>query len=174
MSPRLFLLLAIAAAACSSTPSGAGPSPLDGGPTHDAHAADAPHAAHDDGSEGDAMHDDDAEVEALHDCTDDRFVDRRAATDDRTIRGEHGNAYDPPCMTVRVGQTVTFVSNFLSHPLEPGVAPRRSGAGTTPSPIEARSAGGTYAVRFASAGDYPYFCVYHAGGGMYGVVRVVP
>lgn len=82
--------------------------------------------------------------------------------------------YDPPCLAIRVGQTVTFTGNFSAHPLAPGVAPRRGGTGATPSPIEMRSEGTVYRVQFPSFGDYPYYCVYHAGGGMYGVIRVRP
>ena len=112
---------------------------------------------------------------ATHGCTDGRFVNRSPGTDgDRTIVMAPGNQYDPPCLVIRVGQTVTFTGNFSVHPLAPGVAPRRSGTGATPSPIEMRSEGTVYRVQFPTPGDYPYYCVYHAGGGMYGVIRVSP
>jgi plastocyanin len=137
----------------------------------------------DSGSTGDADGPDKGELDgedvaaetATHGCTDDRFVDRSAGTDGgRTIVVAPGNRYDPPCLAIRVGQTVTFTGAFSAHPLAPGVAPRRSGAGATPSPIEMRSEGTVYRVQFPTPGNYPYYCVYHAGGGMYGVIRVSP
>lgn len=156
------------------------------GPDADVPSRDAPDGADaltsgDLGSKGDADGQDKGELDgedvaaetATHGCTDDRFVDRSAGADgDRTIVVAPGSRYDPPCLAIRVGQTVTFTGNFSAHPLAPGVAPRRSGAGATPSPIEMRTEGAVYRVQFPAPGDYPYYCVYHAGGGMYGVIRV--
>lgn len=140
----------------------------------DAHAADIPAAA-DGGGAGDADDPDDTATEtATHGCDDDRYVDRSAASDDRTVTSTGDSRYVPPCISIRVGQSVTFTGNFATHPLAPGLAPGRSGLGTTPSPIEMRSDGTTYSVRFTVPGDFPYYCTYHAGGGMYGVVRAVP
>jgi plastocyanin len=130
--------------------------------------------AHDAGEEPDAPSRGDV-VTATHECSDDRFVDRREGADaTREIRALPEALYDPPCMIVRAGQSVNFTGNLRSHPLAPGVAPGMSGMGTTPTPILERSEGTSYVVQFTAPGDYPFYCVYHAGGGMYGVVRVTP
>ncbi len=132
---------------------------------------DAGHA-HDAGEARDATSPGDV-VTATHECTDDRFVDRREGADStREIRALPKALYEPPCMIVRAGQSVNFTGNLRSHPLAPGVAPGMSGTGTTPSPIQERSEGTSYTVQFTAPGTYPFYCVYHAGGGMYGVVRV--
>lgn len=184
-----FALLGTVACGSGSSSSGAVPFPPDTGgvPTDASHADASMHdtgassdggmASHDAGhGDDDVLSDDDgaASGTALHDCADDRFVDRGAADSDRMIVATGDNRYAPPCMMIRAGQSVTFMSNFASHPLAPGVAPRQSGVGTMPSPIQMQPEGTTYSVRFPSPGDYPFYCVYHAGGGMYGVVRVMP
>ena len=89
-----------------------------------------------------------------------------------TVRfgGSAGNTYSPRCLTVRVGDTVTWEGTFSAHPLVP------STRGSASNPI-ARVATGTSApVRFTRAGFYPFFCDFHGtdtGGGMAGVVRVI-
>ena len=89
-----------------------------------------------------------------------------------TVRfgGALGSVYAPRCVTVRVGETVTWEGDLGGHPLSP------STRGTAASPI-ARVASGTSAVvTFPRAGFYPYFCEFHgtdAGLGMAGVVQVI-
>lgn len=174
----LFLFVLVGAVACDggADSRGAGSPPLDGGVPSSDTPAGADALATDGGGAVDGDDLEDASVEtATHECTDERYVDRSAGSDgDRTISTTRGNRYAPPCMLIRVGQSVTFTGSFSAHPLAPGVAPGRSGVGTTPSPIEMRTEGTTYTVRFMASGDFPYHCTYHAGGGMYGVVRAVP
>lgn len=181
---QLLCALALGAMACGgATPREAGPSSPDGGvpPADVPDGADGPASQEsgvvadgDEPDEGDAP-DGGTKETATHGCTDERYVDRRAGPEgDRVIRVTRGNRYDPPCMAIQAGQAVTFTGNLAAHPLAPGVAPRRTGTATAPSPIEMRSEGTEYRVRFPAPGDYPYYCVYHAGGGMYGVVRVAP
>ncbi len=88
-----------------------------------------------------------------------------------TVRfgGAVGTAYEPRCLTVRVGDSVTFEGAFSGHPLAP------SSRGTSGNPITRTASGTTTTFRFTAAGHFPYFCEFHGtdgGGGMAGVVRV--
>ena len=64
--------------------------------------------------------------------------------------------------------------SFTAHPLIPGVPHGPTAGATSPNLIEAQRAGTTYAVPFATAGYYPFYCNVHGHVGMAGVVRVVP
>ncbi len=115
---------------------------------------------------------------SLHGCSDDRFVDRSADGDMRVVSfggamGSGSTAYDPPCLTVAAGQTVTFAGNFTFHPLTPGES-RGLMLGSPNNPIPTVNSGETpREVTFTAAGTYPYYCLVHATLGMRGVVRVV-
>jgi plastocyanin len=81
-----------------------------------------------------------------------------------------GSAYSPACLTVRVGDTVTWEGDFSGHPRSP------STRGTAMNPIPRASTGTSQAVQFTRAGFFPFYCEFHgddAGGGMAGVVRVI-
>jgi plastocyanin len=89
-----------------------------------------------------------------------------------TVRfgGALGSAYSPRCVTVRVGDTLTWEGAFSSHPLSP------STRGTAANPIARTTTGTSAPVRFPRAGFYPFYCEFHgndAGGGMSGVVQVI-
>ncbi len=77
-----------------------------------------------------------------------------------------GRAYNPPCLQVKVGQTVRFSGMFASHPLLPRCGPVDAGI--------VNASGAQKDITFTVAGDYGYFCQYHTGFGMNGAVRVVP
>lgn len=143
---------------------GSSPTHHDGGPRTDA-PAQTPDSGHAD-----------AGPVALHGCGDADFVDRSEGTEDsRMIMVPRGTTrFDFPCMTIRAGQAVMFMWDFASHPLAPGVAPGRTGSGTEPSPIEARTSGTLYTPTFATPGDYPFHCTFHHESDMVGVVRVLP
>lgn len=68
------------------------------------------------------------------------------------------------CLTVKAGQSVTFLGDFDFHPLA-------ASGGDTPSPIQ-NGANGQAVVTFANTGTYGYVCVNH--GSMLGAIRVVP
>ncbi|HXU06013.1 MAG TPA: plastocyanin/azurin family copper-binding protein [Polyangia bacterium] len=90
--------------------------------------------------------------------------------------GNVGFAYDPHCLKVQAGASVTFSGDFSFHPLEPSAMR----GNTTSNPITAISAGidgGTTAsFTFPNAGFYAYFCSFHGasdtGAGMAGVIWV--
>ena len=86
--------------------------------------------------------------------------------------GAEDNFYNPTCLKVPAGTTVTFSGDFGTHPLAPSVA-----RGTlTGNPIAATSAGSTASFTFPSAGFWAYFCTVHGsdpdGELMTGVVWV--
>lgn len=86
--------------------------------------------------------------------------------------GSMADGYDPPCLRLPVGATVTFRGNgsfnFSAHPMEP-----RTG-GTEPNPISANSTNGNMKqVTFTTPGFYPYQCDAHPNQ-MTGVVWIRP
>jgi len=66
-------------------------------------------------------------------------------------------SYNPTCLKVPVGTTVTFSGDFTAHPLTPSA---KRGA-QTGSPITATSAGTSKDFTFATAGFYGYYCANH-------------
>lgn len=112
----------------------------------------------------------------LNGCTEETFVDRTAVDAERIVglggeRGSGGFSFAPKCMTVAVGQQVTFVGAFATHPLIPGV-PGNTRGGSAGNPIQPTSSGTTVTVTFSRAGVFPYVCGMHGFLGMNGVVVV--
>jgi plastocyanin len=131
------------------------------------------HGAHDAANGETGM----SESTVFHGCTQESFVDRSASGAARTITfGGAMFVFDPKCMTITAGQTVTFTGNFSFHPLTPGINPTPGGltAGTPGNPIPATSSGNTVSVSFPRAGTFPYFCALHLSNGMAGVIVVKP
>lgn len=118
----------------------------------------------------------------LNGCGSGQFDDRTAAAAPRVVGygGAGGSSlfsYSPRCITIAVGQSVTFsggtTSNFGVHPLGPGINGNAT-AGSPNNPIRRMTDGNVreVTVNFPSAGTFPYVCETHAAGGMTGVVRV--
>jgi plastocyanin len=110
-------------------------------------------------------------------CTDTSFVDGTAAP--QIDFGGVGTSgvfdYQPRCLRIPRGQTVTFAGDFSVHPLSPGTSPEQLDAGTAGNPIPRFSTGtAPLAVKFPAAGEFPYFCEMHYAAGMAGVIRVKP
>ncbi len=85
------------------------------------------------------------------------------------------NAYDPRCLSVESGQSVTWIGNFGAHPLHPGVAPsQRDGPciGSPQNPIQNTDNGNSATFTFAAFGLYPYYCSRHEDQGMFGAICV--
>ena len=85
--------------------------------------------------------------------------------------GAIGFMYTPSCITVQVGQTVTWMGDsFGTHPLR--------GAPTNPTTeVPAPTSGSSVSTTFSVAGYHGYFCAVHGtptGGGMAGTIEVVP
>ncbi len=112
----------------------------------------------------------------LNGCTVEGFVDRTAVDAERIVgfggeRGSGGFSFAPKCMTIAVGQQVTFEGAFSTHPLTPGV-PGDTRGGSSGNPIRLTSSGTTVTVTFPRAGVFPYVCGMHGFLGMNGVVVV--
>ena len=71
--------------------------------------------------------------------------------------GGNGDNYNPPCLQVPLGATVTFAGDFGNHPLAPSAA-----RGTqTGNPIAATGLGSTASFTFPVAGFWAYYCTNH-------------
>ncbi len=87
--------------------------------------------------------------------------------------GALGFSYSPACILVSVGTNVTFDGSFASHPLEGGTAVGFTLTPATSGPfIPATNTGATRTFTMGVAGTFPYYCQFHGGGGMAGVVYV--
>jgi len=98
------------------------------------------------------------------------FVDRTDPSASRVIQGPPSSTavqYDPSCMLVKAGQSVTFTQHaFSEHPLEPA-------NGDTPSPISPTNTGTSVTFAFPNPGTFGYECQFHPGF-MFGAIHVVP
>jgi plastocyanin len=104
---------------------------------------------------------------AINGCT--TFTDMTA--DGGVITGPSGalpSQYAPNCVHIKVGQSVTWNSDFTSHPLVP-----TAGVGSSGNPITATSTGTTVTFAFPAAGTFAYNCGIHSTT-MLGAVEVTP
>ena len=102
-------------------------------------------------------------------CADDGYV---AATD-IAFGGDLGTVYDPRCVKVAAGGTVTWTGDFSIHPIVGGAIENGQKAPDPSSPIEVPAAGAMeLQVTFAQAGTYPFYCDPHGTFGMNGAVLV--
>ena len=78
--------------------------------------------------------------------------------------------YDPKCLAVDVGGTVTFSGSFAAHPLYPSDS-RGTVAG---NPIGGSSVGESKVIRFEKPGFFGYYCGVHGasddGSTMAGII----
>lgn len=81
-------------------------------------------------------------------------------------------AYDPPCVKISAGDTITWNGNFAFHPLRGGEVVDGVATPDTSSPIVAVDTGMTADVTFPAAGTFPFYCNIHFSVGMTGAVLV--
>ena len=96
------------------------------------------------------------------------FVDATAPGADRTVHFQD-YSYDPKCLMVRVGQTVTFAGDFIRHPLTPSCGPELV--------LENRDTQPAASFVLPSVGLYGYYCLDHGnpqGDVMSGAIEVIP
>jgi plastocyanin len=141
------------------------------------HDAADPHAGHD--AATDAVTADTAAdsggMPLLNECAAMDYQDLAAGSDaERTVRPRGTTGYTPRCLTVRLGQRVTFEMDFATHPLVPGIPHGPTAGATSPNPITRQTAGSTYGLTFEAPGYFPFYCNRHGHVGMLGVVRVLP
>lgn len=111
----------------------------------------------------------------IHGCTDEAYTNRSDPGAERTVYfGTVGFVFDPPCMRIARGQSVTFTGPFSSHTLTPGVAPGRvsDDPGSPDNPIQQSNSGSSATFTFNARGYYPYYCQQHWNSNMYGVILV--
>jgi plastocyanin len=86
-----------------------------------------------------------------------------------------GLTYNPKCLLVSVGTILTVNSNFASHPFVGGEYVNGMKVQAMSGPfVPITNMGLTKDFTMSSAGIFPYYCDFHAGSGMTGVVFVVP
>ncbi len=73
--------------------------------------------------------------------------------------------YQPNCVKIKVGQTLTWTGSFSAHPLVPE-------GGDSPNPIQPTSTGTDMSFTFGNAGTFGFGCGIHST--MSGAVLVVP
>ncbi|MGH8172774.1 MAG: cupredoxin domain-containing protein [Rhodanobacteraceae bacterium] len=101
-----------------------------------------------------------------------------ASAADFTVTATAQRTFDPPTLTINVGDTVTFVNGGGFHNVVSAggavttfrCADGCDGAGGNGDPS---SDPWTATVEFPTAGDVPYQCEVHAGQGMTGAITVV-
>jgi plastocyanin len=96
------------------------------------------------------------------------FSDATALDADRTIHFQD-YSYDPQCLTIRSGQTVTFAGDFIRHPLTPSCGPEML--------LDHRDTSPTASFVMGAVGIYGYYCLDHGnpqGQAMSGAIEVVP
>jgi len=103
-----------------------------------------------------------------NDCSTDGYV---AATS-ISFGGELGTAYDPRCVSIGVGDSVTWSGDFAIHPLRGGYYDGSMLVPDASSPIDATNTGMELTTTFPAAGVYPFYCDFHGAFGMTGAVKV--
>jgi len=117
--------------------------------------------------------------ESVHGCDPADAVDATCLPEVTVGFGYDGSNfyYDPKCVVVSKGTTVTFESedgfNFTHHPLEGGEVKQGGFEADPNSPIPYTFGTHTTAsFEFDEVGTWPYYCVAHVSVQMYGVVYV--
>lgn len=106
----------------------------------------------------------------VNDCDAATAEDHTADTD--TTVQSMGLAYSPKCIKIKAGSTVTFVSEFSSHPLVGGEFVNSMKMPDAMSPIQSTNSGSMATFTFPNAGAFGYYCDFHVGSGMKGAVFV--
>lgn len=114
----------------------------------------------------------------INGCTNNNYTNATDAGTSITINfgGTLGNAYNPKCLAIAAGQSVTWNGDLGFHPLKPGLAPSQQGgpdAGSPNNPIQSTISGSTVTFTFTTPGVYPYYCSAHQAQGMFGAVSVL-
>ena len=106
-------------------------------------------------------------------CAREDFVDATAADAERVVRfgNDLGNRYAPRCLSIAVGQTVSFQGPFQTYGLMPGV-PASISTGAPFTPITYVFFSDRKDFTFTLAGDFIFSNAPNAAAGMTGMIRV--
>jgi plastocyanin len=110
---------------------------------------------------------------ALNGCDPFSAVDATGKSEVRILfGGALGYAYEPACLAVSVGTTVTFAGDFAAHPLMPGrIEAGEVIAGHT-SPLTPTAGGLEVKFPMTRTGAFGYFCDRHVADAMVGAIFV--
>jgi plastocyanin len=113
----------------------------------------------------------DASTAPVNGCGPAQFAanDHSAPSDPRAIAFATTSTpmqFSPSCMSIQVGQTVTWNGDFSDHPLEPMPS-------VADDPIMDVTSGTTASYTFTAPGTYGYDCAMHPSV-MFGAIQVVP
>ncbi len=112
-------------------------------------------------------------VAALNNCSD--FIDLRSRRNITINTAPGQNRYSPSCVRVAVDTSVTFNSDFTTHPLYGGLVSGGVATIDPASPIGAHNSGtAPVIVTLTALGEFPYFCDFHYTQGMLGSIVVDP
>jgi plastocyanin len=109
--------------------------------------------------------------ETVNGCGDAEFAanDHTGDVDPRLItfpNDANPSQYSPPCMLIKVGQTVAWQGAFSDHPLN-------AFGGDANNPITRTDSGVAQTFSFPNAGTFGFHCEVHPTI-MFGAIRVVP
>jgi plastocyanin len=89
--------------------------------------------------------------------------------------GANGLTYNPKCIKVKIGTTLTLNGNFGSHPTIGGTVVGMTVTPASSGPfVPVTNSGTTKNFAMNALGTFPYYCQPHATVGMTGAVFVVP
>jgi plastocyanin len=113
----------------------------------------------------------------LNGCDSSAATDKTASAS-TTVTFDDTLVYTPPCIRIKAGSSVTFMGDFMLHPLQGGTITGSTRRPDATSPIKLTMGGGdggmSASFTFPAAGDFGYYCTLHGGIGMKGAVFVVP
>lgn len=114
----------------------------------------------------------------LNGCNPNNLTDYTAPNAAAVVTFGNGFSYAPPCIKVKVGQTVTFLginSTFAAHPIAGGLVDANGNKVADPTnPVKPTNSGTQVDVTFGTMGAWGFYCEFHAAAGMKGAVYVVP
>jgi plastocyanin len=147
--------------------------PVDAATSSDDASTAARDAGADSGTDAGTDAGSDAGAPAINGCMRATALDMTSSAAAIVTFGTGGLTYTPACIVVSVGTSVTFNGNFSFHPLQGGTVVAGVLMPATSGPfVPATSTGTTRTFVMTSAGTFPYYCAFHGGFGMAGVVYV--
>ena len=110
---------------------------------------------------------------AINGCDPFSAVDSTGKSEVRILfGGTEGYTYEPACLAVSVGTTVTFAGDFAAHPLMPGRIDAGEVIADDTNPLTPTAGGLEAKFRMAQTGAFGYFCDRHVADAMVGAIFV--
>jgi plastocyanin len=112
--------------------------------------------------------------QSLNGCDRETATELSGASVRLSFGGMFGFAFDPACVVIAVGTELTFVGNFVQHPLKPGRVDGDAVVVADNNPIQSTSTDSQAGFVFSQPGSYRFFCEAHVHERMLGAVFVGP